>query len=92
MQSASTQSASQAVDGNWSFNNMQTDNVTGGKWVQLLLANGQMTAQTNNGALVLTQTAGGGGVHNSSAMSKLPVDINFGKAMSSTAQRLGQRE
>ena len=31
-QSASTQSASQAVDGTWAFNNMQTDNVTGGKW------------------------------------------------------------
>lgn len=52
MQSASTQSASQAVDGNWSFNNMQTDNVTGGKWdTNSSFANGQMTAQTNNGAL-----------------------------------------
>ena len=91
MQSASTQSASQAVDGNWSFNNMQTDNVTGGKWdTNSSFANGQMTAQTNNGALV-TQTAGGGSVYNSSpAMSKLPVDINFGKAMSSTAQRLAR--
>ncbi|ELY1972633.1 conjugal transfer mating pair stabilization protein TraG, partial [Aeromonas salmonicida] len=91
MQSASTQSASQAVDGNWSFNNMQTDNVTGGKWdTNSSFANGQMTTQTNNGSLV-TQTAGGGSVYNSSpAMSKLPVDINFGKAMSSTAQRLAR--
>lgn len=91
LQSASTQSASQAVDGTWAFNNMQTDNVTGGKWdTNSSYANGQMTAQTNNGALV-TQTAGGGSVYNSApAMSKLPVDINFGKAMSSTAQRLAR--
>jgi conjugal transfer mating pair stabilization protein TraG len=79
------------VDGTWAFNNMQTDNVTGGKWdTNSSYANGQMTAQTNNGALV-TQTAGGGSVYNSApAMSKLPVDINFGKAMSSTAQRLAR--
>ena len=33
----------------------------------------------------------GGSVYNSApAMSKLPVDINFGKAMSSTAQRLAR--
>ena len=91
LQSASTQSASQAVDGTWAFNNMQTDNVTGGKWdTNSSYANGQMTAQTNNGALV-TQTARGGSVYNSApAMSKLPVDINFGKAMSSTAQRLAR--
>ena len=39
----------------------------------------------------MTQTAGGGSVYNSApAMSKLPVDINFGKAMSSTAQRLAR--
>lgn len=91
LQSASTQSASQAVDGTWAFNNMQTDNVTGGKWdTNSSYANGQMTAQTNNGAQV-TQTAGGGNVYNSApAMSKLPVDINFGRAMSSTAQRLAR--
>ncbi|MFQ1718529.1 conjugal transfer mating pair stabilization protein TraG [Aeromonas veronii] len=91
LQSASTQSASQAVDGTWAFNNMQTDNVTGGKWdTNSSYANGQMTAQTNNGSLI-TQTAGGGSVYNSApAMSKLPVDINFGKAMSSTAQRLAR--
>jgi len=91
MQGAATQSASQTVDGTWAFNNMQTDNVTGGKWdTNSSFANGQMTAQTNNGSLV-TQTAGGTSVYNSApAMSKLPVDINFGKAMSSTAQRLAR--
>lgn len=91
MQGAATQSASQAVDGTWAFNNMQTDNVTGGKWdTNSSYANGQMTAQTNNGALV-TQTTGGGSVYNAApAMSKLPVDINFGQAMSSSAQRLAR--
>lgn len=91
MQGAATQSSSQAVDGTWAFNNMQTDNVSGGKWdTNSSYANGQMTAQTNNGSLV-TQTAGGGSVYNAApAMSKLPLDINFGKAMSSTAQRLAR--
>jgi len=91
MQGAATQSASQTVDGTWAFNNMQTDNVQGGKWdTNSSFANGQMTAQTNNGSMV-TQTAGGSSVYNTApAMSKLPVDINFGKAMSSSAQRMAR--
>lgn len=91
MASTTGQSASQTVDGTWAFNNMQTDNVTGGKWdTNSSYANGQMTAQTDNGALI-TQTAGGSSVYNAApAMSKLPLDINFGKAMNSTAQRLAR--
>lgn len=88
LQSSSSQSASQTVDGNWSFNNMQTDNVQGGKWdTNSSHANGQITNQTDTGATV-TQTAGGSTVYNTTgAMSKLPMDINFGKAESSAAQR-----
>lgn len=92
MQSSASQSSSQAVDGNWSFNNMQTDNVQGGKWdTNSSHANGQITNQTGTGALV-TQTGDGGTVYNTTgAMSKLPMDINLGQTTSSTAQRL-QRE
>jgi conjugal transfer mating pair stabilization protein TraG len=92
LQSSSSQSASQTVDGNWSFNNMQTDNVQGGKWdTNSIHASGQISNQTDTGATV-TQTAGGGTVYNTTgAMSKLPMDINLGQTMSSTAQRL-QRE
>ena len=91
IQGSAAQSSSQTVDGTWAFNNMQTDNVSGNKWdTNSSYANGQMTAQTGNGSLV-TQTANGGSVFNTvPAMSKLPVDINFGKAMSSTAQRLAR--
>ncbi|UHM93617.1 conjugal transfer mating-pair stabilization protein TraG [Rahnella victoriana] len=92
MQSSASQSSSQTVDGNWSFNNMQTDNVQGGKWdTNSSHANGQITNQTGTGALV-TQTGDGGTVYNTiGAMSKLPMDINLGQTTSSTAQRL-QRE
>ena len=92
MQSAATESSSKAVDGNWSFNNQQTDNVQGNKWdTNSSHANGQITSQTGTGALV-TQTGDGGTVYNTTgAMSKLPMDINFGKAESSSAQR-SQRE
>jgi len=88
MQSSASQSSSQAVDGNWSFNNMQTDNVQGGKWdTNSSHASGQITNQTGTGAMV-TQTGDGGTVYNTTgAMSKLPMDINFGKAESSAAQR-----
>ncbi len=88
MQSSASQSSSQAVDGNWSFNNMQTDNVQGGKWdTNSSHASGQITNQTGTGATV-TQTGDGGTVYNTTgAMSKLPMDINFGKAESSAAQR-----
>jgi conjugal transfer mating pair stabilization protein TraG len=92
MQSSASQSSSQAVDGNWSFNNMQTDNVQGGKWdTNSSHASGQITNQTGTGAMV-TQTGDGGTVYNTTgAMSKLPMDINLGQTTSSTAQRL-QRE
>lgn len=91
MQSAATQSSSQAIDGTWSFNNMQTDNVQGFKWdTNSSFANGQMTSQAGSGALV-TQTGSGETVYNTApAMSKLPMDINFGKTESSTAQRLAR--
>ncbi|WP_159282618.1 conjugal transfer mating-pair stabilization protein TraG [Rahnella variigena] len=91
MQSSASQSSSQTVDGNWSFNNMQTDNVQGGKWdTNSSHASGQITNQTGTGALV-TQTGDGGTVYNTTgAMSKLPMDINFGQTQSSTAQRMAR--
>ncbi|MBU9833690.1 conjugal transfer mating pair stabilization protein TraG [Rahnella sp. L72c] len=89
MQSSASQSSSQAVDGNWSFNNMQTDNVQGGKWdTNSSHASGQITNQTGTGALV-TQTGDGGTVYNTTgAMSKLPTDVTGGKMIGSTAQRM----
>lgn len=91
MQGASSQSSSQAVDGTWAFNNMQTDNVQGGKWdTNSSFASGQMTTQTGSGAMK-TITSDGNTVYNAQpGMSKLATDINFGKTASSTAQRLAR--
>ncbi|EGY28063.1 TraG-like protein, partial [Candidatus Regiella insecticola 5.15] len=91
MQSAATQSSSQAVDGTWSLNNLQTDNVQGHKWdTNSAFSQGQMTSQVGSGALV-TQTGSGQRVYNTtSALSKLPMDIHFGRTESSTAQRLAR--
>ncbi|EOI7436044.1 conjugal transfer mating-pair stabilization protein TraG, partial [Yersinia enterocolitica] len=88
MQSASTQSSSQAVDGNWSFNNMQTDNVTGFKWdTNYSHRDGHMTTQMESGA-TKTLTASGQAVYNASeAISKLPVDIMLGKSSASSWQQ-----
>ena len=88
MQSASTQSSSQAVDGNWSFNNMQTDNVTGFKWdTNYSHRDGHMTTQMDSGA-TKTLTASGQSVYNTTeAISKLPVDIALGKTASSSWQQ-----
>lgn len=81
-------SSSQAVDGQWSINNMQTDNVQGHKWdTNSNVADGQMTAQLQNGASA-TKTAGGGTVYNTTgATSKLSTDISSGQLFSSTSQR-----
>lgn len=91
MQSAATQSSSQAVDGTWSLNNLQTDNVQGHKWdTNSAFSQGQMTSQVGSGALV-TQTGSGQRVYNTTpALSKLPMDIHFGRTESSTAQRLAR--
>ena len=89
MQGASTQSASQAVDGTWAFNNMQTDNVNGFKWdTNSSFANGQMSSQAQSGAMK-TVTNDGSTVYNTApAMSNLATGINFAQTASSTAQKL----
>lgn len=89
MQGASTQSASQAVDGTWAFNNMQTDNVNGFKWdTNSSFANGQMSSQAQSGAMK-TVTNDGSTVYNTApAMSNLATGINFARTASSTAQKL----
>ncbi|MBF4180371.1 conjugal transfer mating-pair stabilization protein TraG [Lelliottia nimipressuralis] len=76
LQGAATQSSSQAVDGTYAFNNMQTDNVQGSKWdTNYSRREGHVSEQLDNGA-VLTRTRDGGTVMNTSeGMSKLAVHI-----------------
>ncbi|MBK5145535.1 conjugal transfer mating pair stabilization protein TraG [Budviciaceae bacterium BWR-B9] len=87
IQGVASQSSSQAVDGTWAFNNLQTDNVQGFKWdTNSATSAGQMSSQTVSGGL-MTRTAGGNTVYNSSgAMSQLPVHLGFSNRLGSTFQ------
>ncbi|MDM2857153.1 conjugal transfer mating-pair stabilization protein TraG [Citrobacter sp. Cpo071] len=88
LQSASTQSSSQAVDGNWHYNNMSTGNVQGNKWdTNYSHREGHITSQLESGA-TKTLTSSGQSVYNTTeAISKLPVDIALGKIASSSWQQ-----
>lgn len=88
LQSASTQSSSQTIDGNWSYNNMTTGNVQGNKWdTNYSHREGHMTNQLESGA-TKTLTSSGQSVYNTTeAISKLPVDIALGKTASSSWQQ-----
>lgn len=88
LQSASTQSSSQAIDGNWHFNNMTTGNVQGNKWdTNYSHREGHMSSQLESGAMK-TLTSSGQSVYNTTdAISKLPVDIALGKTATSSWQQ-----
>ncbi|MGP2817065.1 conjugal transfer mating-pair stabilization protein TraG [Serratia marcescens] len=83
--------ASGAVDGNYSYANMQTENVSGFNWnTNSSTVFGQMSQQLGNGAMS-TRTRGGDTVLDSSgAMSKLPVDINVSRQIASAQQQMAR--
>ncbi|MGE0968611.1 conjugal transfer mating-pair stabilization protein TraG (plasmid) [Klebsiella sp. WOUb02] len=89
--SSTSQASSSVVDGNYSFANMQTDNVSGNSWsTNSTTSFGQMTRQLGNGATT-TQTRDGSTVYDTSgAMSKLPVDINVGRQIASAQQQMAR--
>ena len=88
LQSASTQSSSQAVDGNWSYNNMSTGNVQGNKWdTNYSHREGHMTNQLESGATKTLTTSGQQVFNNAESISKLPVDITLGSTASSSWQK-----
>ncbi len=90
--SSATSSASNASDGQWAFNNMQTDNVQGRKWdTNYAHRDGQITSQLGGGATV-TRTQSGDFVYDSTGgTSRLPTEIQIDKMASSSFQR-SQRE
>lgn len=90
--STASASASQAADGNWSFSNMQTDNVSGNKWdTNYSHREGQTTQQLASGATV-TQTAGGQRVYDSStATSRLPVSVRGADVTAATLQDMARQ-
>ncbi|EEU1357420.1 conjugal transfer protein TraG, partial [Escherichia coli] len=88
LQSASTQSSSQAIDGNWHYNNMTTGNVQGNKWdTNYSHREGHMTSQLESGAMKTLTTSGQSVYNTTEAISKLPVDIALGKTASSSWQQ-----
>ncbi|WP_261643139.1 conjugal transfer mating-pair stabilization protein TraG [Erwinia mallotivora] len=90
-QGVASQSSSQAVDGTYAFNNMQTDNVQGFKWdTNSTFASGRRDQQLANGSMQGTTADGTTIVNSTTGTSKLPMDLNFGRAMSSSAQRLAR--
>ena len=88
LQSASTQSSSQAIDGNWSYNNMTTGNVQGNKWdTNYSHREGHMTNQLESGATKTLTLSGQQVFNNAESISKLPVDIMLGKTATSSWQK-----
>lgn len=89
--SATSQAASGVVDGNYSFANMQMEDVSGYSWgTNSTTSFGQMSRQLANGGMS-TQTRDGSMVWDSGgAMSKLPVDINVGRQIASAQQQMAR--
>ncbi|WP_415894503.1 conjugal transfer mating-pair stabilization protein TraG [Providencia huaxiensis] len=86
--SSASASSSQAADGTWAFNNMQTDNVAGNKWdTNSSFRDGQMTRQLASGAMNTVTSGGQEIMDTSGAMSRLPVSIKGSEAMVSSLQQ-----
>ncbi|EJK1259055.1 conjugal transfer mating pair stabilization protein TraG [Salmonella enterica] len=83
--------ASGAVDGNYSYNNMQTENVSGYSWnTNSSTVFGQLSHQTATGG-TMTQTRDGTMVADATqAMSKLPVGINATKQIAAAQQEMAR--
>ncbi|MCL6746920.1 conjugal transfer mating-pair stabilization protein TraG [Kosakonia sp. R1.Fl] len=88
LQSVSTQSSSQAADGNWQFNNMTTGNVQGNKWdTNYSHREGHMTSQLASGATKTLTSSGQQVFNNAESTSKLPVEVMLGKTATSSWQK-----
>ncbi|HBH6890258.1 conjugal transfer mating-pair stabilization protein TraG [Serratia bockelmannii] len=90
-QSSAAAAAMSVSDANYSFNNMQTDNVQGNTWdTNSSVRAGQMTAQLPTGG-TQTRTGDGSSVWDASgAMSKLPVDIGVTKQIATAQQEMAR--
>lgn len=79
------------VDGNYSYGNMQTENVNGFSWsTNSTTSFGQMTYQTGSGATA-TQTRDGNMVMDASgAQSRLPVNINATRQIAAAQQEMAR--
>ncbi len=89
--SPTASAAGSVVDGNYSYGNMQTENVNGFSWsTNSTTSFGQMTYQTGSGATA-TQTRDGNMVMDASgAMSRLPVGINATRQIAAAQQEMAR--
>lgn len=77
--------ASQATDGNWSFNNLSMDNVNSNKWnTNSDHREGMSTTQIGNGALISQTSDGSHIIDSTGAISKLPTNINWSNMSAET--------
>lgn len=83
--------ASGAVDGNYSYANMQTENVSGNSWnTNSSIMFGQMSQQLGNGATSTQMRDGSTVTDSTQAASKLPVSINFARQLASAQQEMAR--
>jgi conjugal transfer mating pair stabilization protein TraG len=89
--STATSSGVSSADANYTYNNMQSDNVNGFHWnTNSTTAMGQITEQLGNGASV-TQTRDGSMVVDSrGGISSLPVSINVAHQTASAQQQMAR--
>lgn len=89
--SPAASAAGSVVDGNYSYGNMQTENVNGFNWsTNSTTSFGQMMYQTGSGATA-TQTRDGNMVMDASgAMSRLPVGINATRQVAAAQQEMAR--
>ncbi|EAA9933847.1 conjugal transfer protein TraG [Salmonella enterica subsp. salamae] len=89
--SPTASAAAGVVDGNYSYGNMQTENVNGFSWsTNSTTSFGQMTYQTGSGATA-TQTRDGNMVMDASgAQSRLPVNINSTRQIAAAQQEMAR--
>ncbi|CVG62870.1 conjugal transfer mating-pair stabilization protein TraG [Serratia marcescens] len=88
---ASSAAASTTTDANYSFNNMQSDNVTGSTWdTNSVVRTGQMTKQLGTGGSQ-TRTADGSQVFDATgSTSRIPVDIGVTRQISTAQQQMAR--
>lgn len=89
--SPTASAAAGVVDGNYSYGNMQTENVNGFSWsTNSTTSFSQMTYQTGSGATA-TQTRDGNMVMDASgAQSRLPVNINATRQIAAAQQEMAR--
>lgn len=83
--------ASGAVDGNYSYANMQTENVSGHNWnTNSSTMFGQMSQQLANGATSTQMRDGSTVTDSTQAASKTPVNINFARQIATAQQEMAR--